>query len=91
MGLLFSFDVGRCWMEPIASLLFYLVIKMEVVVWNIFTKNHVQQQENYLTIKNAQKGSDIIYNIVFLKNTQFSISLPPPTPHPSHTFFKEEE
>ena len=64
---------------------------MEVVVWNIFTKNHVQQQENYLTIKNAQKGSDIIYNIVFLKNTQFSISLPPPTPPPSHTFFKEEE
>ena len=41
MGLLFPLK-GR--IEPIACLLFYLGIKMEVLAWNIFTKSHIEHE-----------------------------------------------
>ena len=39
MGLLFPLNER---IEPIACLLFYLGIKMEVLAWNFFTKSHIE-------------------------------------------------
>ena len=59
MGFLFPLD-GR--VEPIACLLFHLVIKMEVLAWNVFINHieHGRQQYKHSPTRTHKKSQMLL-------------------------------